>query len=255
MKKAALLLALVALAASALAQESEKDIHIAPLGTDACQSTFKSGNGVSYMAFCTTQNGNVRKFESPSGSNQLYQGGEGYGLCDLTNGNVGYYDWGIYGDSGWQDSTLTQPNGPNTLPLTITRTSADGVWTLKQVFSRNTTTPSVKITMTLKNNSALSREVLLRRLADIDADGYNSGNFLDADRYGAWGHYLHGLMIRVTSEKGSAFGEIVPAGSVDPCNMPVEQTPFAGNGAAVYNWVFTAGPQTSTTTTLEYRAF
>lgn len=257
MKTASLLLTLVALAASALAQKSEKDNQVAPLGTDVCQSTFTSGNGVSYMSFCTTQNGNVSKFESPSGLNQLHQGGEGYGMCDLTNGNyAGYYDLGIYGDLGWQASTLTQPNGPNTFPLTIMRTTADGVWTLKQVFSRNTTTPAVKITMTLTNNSAVSRKVQVERLADIDADGYNTGNYLDADSVGAWGHYHFGLMMRTTSAKPSiGIGGIVPAGAVDPCNMPWQQTPFAGNGAAVYNWIFTAGPLTSATMTFEYRAF
>jgi hypothetical protein len=36
--------------------------------------------------------------------------------------------------------------------------------------------------------------------------------------------------------------------------MTLQQIPFLGNGALVYPWVFTAGPQTSTAMTLEYRA-
>ena len=265
MKKVSLLLTLVALAATALAQKDQKDGQAGPLTPVACQSTFMSGTpGPSYMKFCTTQNGNVAQFQSPDSSfNQLYQGGEGYGVCDLTNNaDVRYYDWGSYGNSGWQDATLTQPKGPNTFPLTITRTTSDGVFTLKQAFSRNTTTPAIKVKMTLTNNSAVTRKVLLERLADIDADGETSKNRFDNDIYSAWGYSgtldyagMHGLMIRVTSAKGAAYAEIVPAGTVDPCNMPPQHTLFVGDGAAVYNWVFDAGPQTSITMNFEYRAF
>jgi hypothetical protein len=255
MKAASLLLMLLVLAAGAMAQKNEQENQVAPLGSTACQSTFTSGSGISYMSFCTTQNGNVAKFESPSKFNQLYQGGEGYGVCDMTNGNVGYYDWGAYGDSGWQGATITQPNGPNTFPLTITRTTTDGVFTLKQAFNRNPSFPSAKITMTLKNNSATSRNVLLARLADIDADG-NSVDYFDSDRYGAWGYDENGqgLMIRATSKGSGSFGRIVLPGAVDPCNMTLQQIPFLGNGALVYPWVFTAGPQSSTTFIFEYRA-
>jgi hypothetical protein len=216
------------------------------------------------MKFCTTQNGNVAQFQNPDDSfTQLYQGGEGYGVCDLTNNaDVRYYDWGAYGDSGnWQNANITQPNGANTFPLTITRTTSDGVFTLKQVFSRNTTTPALKITMTLTNNSAVSRNVVLKRLADIDADGETNKNRFDNDIYGAWGYSgtldyagLHGLMMRATSAKGFSYPEIVTVGSVDPCNMTPQHTLFVGDGAAALNWVFTAGPQSSTTMTFEYRA-
>ena len=112
MKKASLLLlAVAALAAGAFAQNTSKaeafaqqaqnDGQVQPLGTGVCQSTFTSGSGFAYMKFCTTQNGNVAKFESPSTFDQLHQGGEGYGVCDLTNNsNVRYYDWGVDGESG-----------------------------------------------------------------------------------------------------------------------------------------------------------
>jgi len=269
MKKASLLLVVIALAATVFAQEAvtaavlaqkvQKDTQVATQGTDTCQSTFSSGNGVSYMQFCTTQNGNISTFQSPS-QNQLYHGAEGYGLCDATNGNVGYYDWGIYGDSeNWQDATITQPNGPNTFPLTITRTSSDGTWTLKQVFTRNTTIPSLKITMTLKNNSGVTRQVYLERFADIDADGTSGSNRFDADQFGAWGHLDHGLMMRATTDVAISGGGIVAAGSMDPCHPTFKIIPYTGDGAVMYEWPFTAGkaiaPQASRTAIFEYRAF
>jgi len=80
MKKASLLLVVIALAATVFAQEAvtaavlaqkvQKDTQVATQGTDTCQSTFSSGKGVSYMQFCTTQNGNISTFQSPS-QNQL----------------------------------------------------------------------------------------------------------------------------------------------------------------------------------------
>ena len=264
-------LAVTALAAVAGAQITSGMDAIAQknqIGTStpvSCQSTFTSGTyGPSFMKFCTSQNGNVALFQTPDTSfNQLYQGGEGYGICDQTNnGNVRYYDWGSYGNSGWQQATLTQPKGPNTFPLTITRMSSDGVFTLKQDFSRNTQTPAVKVKMTLTNNSGVTRSVVLERLADIDADNETTKNRFDNDIYSAWGYSgtadyagLHGLMMRVTSEKGAAYASIVPAGTVDPCNMPPQHTLFVGDGAAVFTWVYTAAPQSSTTMNFEYRAF
>ena len=262
MKTASLLLTLVVLAASALAQKSQ-DGQAAPLGSTACQSTFTSGNanGISYMKFCTTQNGNVAKFESPVNFDQLYQGGEGYGVCDRTNNaNVRYYDWGVYGDSGWQASQITQPNGPNTFPLTITRTTADGVWTLKQVFSRNTTTPAVKVTMTLTNNSAVTRQVYLERFADVDADGY-SVNWFDGTGFAASGRSVFGLMMRHLTIDGIALGGyIVPAGTTDPCSISlVGGIPYNGDAATLLLWTYHDGNSiatgTSKTAAFEYRAY
>jgi hypothetical protein len=245
--------------ADGLAQQAQKDGQVQPLGTEVCQSTFTSGSGLSYMKFCTTQNGNVAKFESPSTFNQLHQGGEGYGLCDVTNGNVGYYDWGVYGDSGWQGATITQPNGPSTFPLTITRTTADGVWTLEQVVSRNTATPAVKITMTLKNNSAVTRQVYLERFADVDADG-TSINFFDTTGTSAFGRSVFGLMLRnLTLDGMSLGGRIVPSGTTNPCNNNLINIPYKGDAATLFLWAFYAGksiaPQKSKTVALEYRAF
>lgn len=262
MKKAALMLALVAFAVSAQAQKNGKDIQIGPAGTDVCQSTFTSGKDLSYMKFCTTQNGNVAKFESPSTFSQLHQGGEGYGVCDATNGNVGYYDWGVYGDSGWQAATITQPHGPNTFPLTITRTTTDGVWTLKQVFTRTPATPAIKVTMTLTNNSAVTREVYLSRFADVEADG-QSVNWFDTTGVSASGRYVFGMLMRNLSVDGMVLGGyLVPPGTTDPCNIKlVNGLPYEGDAAALLLWHFHTGnggliaPGKSKTAVLEYRAF
>ena len=173
--------------------------QVSQYSSTSCQSTFTSFAGNSYLSFCVSGNGNVSTLESPKTFSQIFLGGEGYGICDMTK-QVSYDDWGVYGDSNnWFDSVLTQPNGPNTFPLTITRSTLDGAWTLKQVFSRNSSAPSVTIKMTLKNNSSASKSVELARFADIDADGTSDGDSFDYNRLSSWGSQHsalgHGLMM------------------------------------------------------------
>jgi hypothetical protein len=244
----------------ALAQKRAKDNQAGPLSTIACQSTFTSGNGNSYLKFCVTQNGNIATLESPSSFNQFYGGAEGYGICNTTPEINGYSDWGRYGDTGnWADPTITQPNGPDTFPLTITRTTADGVWTLKQVFSRDTKTPAAKITMTLRNNSLIDRATRFVRFADIDADGVSGGNVFDADLSSSWGYrsYSHGVMMRAKSVPNFSGGAVVSATAQDVCDLDLQQTsPYVGDGASAYTWVYYPFPaQSSQTMSIEYRPF
>jgi hypothetical protein len=256
MKKSLLPLALAALAAAGFAQQT-KDLgpHAQgdprELSNTQCQSTFTSGSGTTYMQFCTSANGNISKIQTPSGWDQLYFGGEGYGICDVPMAQA-YYDWGSYGDSGnWGPATITQPNGPNTFPLTITRTSSDGVFTLKQAFSRNTTTPAVKVTMTLKNNSGLKRRVYLARFADIDADG-NTSNLSGRTEFSAWGtrDNGHGLIAR-----NSYSVSHVVTGFQDPCNPIDVSTPYQGDGASYLMWIAEPNPNSAVTVSMEYRQF
>jgi len=56
--------------------------------------------------------------------------------------------------------------------------------------SRNTVEPTVKVTTTLKNNSAASHDYALVRYADIDANNAHGGDFNNLFDFGddsAWG--------------------------------------------------------------------
>ena len=92
----------------------------------------------------------------------------------------------------------------------IARTTSDGIYTLTMTFTKVTgTTPYAKITMALKNNTAVARDVYLIRWADIDPwDATSSGSFLesfDSTINAAWGYEAldytganyagHGLML------------------------------------------------------------
>jgi hypothetical protein len=103
------------------------------------------------MIVCISEDGNIVEFESPKG--QQYMGmGEGYALCSAKGTVVHGYD-AYYAESGFGPATVTQPNGPNTFPLTISRPTLDGIFVLTQEFSWNTAQKDVSISMTVENVS------------------------------------------------------------------------------------------------------
>ncbi len=253
MKKLFLTAALVALTIAAFAQNAKNlgpraqgdENSVQRLTNTQCQSTFISGSGSTYMNVCTSANGNISRIQTPSGWDQLYFGAEGYGICDETN-YYGYYDWGQYGDSGnWMAATINQPNGPNTFPLTITRTTSDGVFTLTQAFSQNKTTPAIKVTMTLKNNS------------DIPRLTFRLNNTFESTEFSAWGTTPggggNGLIARGSSSKQWRQAHVVSAGFQDPCNPTLMSTPYNGDGASLLIWQPDLPAHSSLTVSMDYR--
>jgi hypothetical protein len=150
-------------------------------GTDSstdCAFTFTSGTNNTFLNYCVTGNGNVVVLETPQGHKQVsFDLREGYGICDL-NSNVAYSDYGGFGDSGnWGPATVVNHSGTS---VKIIRSTNDGIWTLTQTITQvSGNTPSVKIVMSLKNNTAVERAAFLMRYADVDADA-NVSNELDA---------------------------------------------------------------------------
>jgi len=235
--------------------------------TTACQSTFTSGTNQTFFQFCTTINGNVAEFQSPAKEEHIRIGTifEGYGICDFDS-LIRYFDWAAFDSGNWQASVLNQPNGPSTFPLTITRTTSDGIYTLTQVFARDTVEPSANIKMTLKNNTAAAHDFALVRYADIDANNGNGGNFkneFDFTHDAAFGYNsgfnLNGVMLFAVPSNTTrfAFVQNIPD-PPDPCgpvnNLP-PTTPFFGDGSVGYDWNGTLGAHKSLTVTGEYRRF
>lgn len=140
-----------------------------------------------------TANGNIASLQSPTSNfDQIAQGGvgEGYGVCDVSTG-VSYYDW-AYTDSGtWSAPVLVSRTATS---IKIARTTTDGLWTLTQTIAPQTgAQPYVKMTMALKNNTAITKDAYLVPYADVDpaAAPFTDTNFLesfDSSQYGAWGY-------------------------------------------------------------------
>jgi hypothetical protein len=249
-------------------QETLRAAVSSAMATSVCQSTFTSGTGPNFLQWCVTQNGNIVEFKSPAGIEHIREGGfnEGYGICDFNNLNR-YFDWADGGDSGnWQAPVRTQPNGANTLPLKLVRNTIDGIFTLTQTFAQIPGEQVVKVTMTLKNNTAVSRDYALVRYADVDANNANGGNFVntfDFDHKSAWGYNpgfnLYGLMLTTVPTTLGHFAVVQNTPDpIDPCSpvahLPIP-TPFVGDGSVALDWNGTLGPGKAVTVTGEYKRF
>jgi len=153
-------------AAALLAQKSaaQATSHRPPSSAD-CVFTFTSGAKNTFLKYCVTATGNVTVFESPAGHEHIAVGadGEGYGICGITSG-VAYLDYAERGDSqNWGPATVVSHNSTS---VTIARTTSDGLWTFTQTFTQIAVagkSPSLRIAMTLRNNTAVDTLVTLLR--------------------------------------------------------------------------------------------
>ena len=266
------LLVLVALTTGVFAQvgstNASKTLNTSPspLASQTCLDTYTSGSGAKYMSFCVTVNGNIIGFTAPSGFGQEYPV-EGYGICDLTSTpHVSYYDFAGLESGNWLNPTRSQPNGANTFPLTITRLTSDGIWQVKQAFSRNTTDRYVKITVSLTNKSGITRPAWLMRYIDVDADGtytgdvFVSGTFSSSSIESNGGG--HGLTLAALPTTFGMGGWVADHGGYDPCGTAfgtLETPPYTGDGALMYYVYYSStgqyiGPGATRTVTFEYRA-
>ncbi len=158
--------------------------------------------------------------------------------------------------------TISEPNGPNTLPLTITRNTWDSIYTLKQTFSRNVQDRSVLVTMALTNNDITftgNRSVSFWREADFDVDGniFNLGgatsdsamawNKVTASTPGGHGAALTSLSLAVPDSAG-----VVPFGVGDPACPEFSDTGWPRVDDVVayvgHDFVITGKHQTKTAT-------
>src|SRR5262249_54091594 len=98
-------------------------------------------------------------------------GREGYVVCANHDDHAIAFDAGVT-EAGWAGSSVLQPNGPGTLPLVVTRNSADGRIQLKQTFTFSVVDRLVEIKMEVKNTSAaVLTSVKLDRYFDGDVGG------------------------------------------------------------------------------------
>jgi hypothetical protein len=163
------------------------------LASGTCAFNFSSGSNNTFLSYCVSANGNVFNLVTPVNQQQLF-GREGYGICDI-NSNTEYFDYGLTGDTtNWQAATVLSHTATK---VKIARTTSDGIWTLTQTIAQIPSSSSVKVTMALKNNTGVSREVQLSRFADIDAGGLTH-SVLDAT--------INDAMIFNSVGRGNSFG-------------------------------------------------
>ncbi len=117
---------------------------------ETCFSEYISGSGPTLMDICISDTGNLVKFVSPPGFEQVdISTGEttpdGYAIC---SGSIpGSWDRG-FDSANFNSPTVIQPHGSNTFPLTIIRDTTDGRFRLTQNFSQDV--PDLQVSITMK---------------------------------------------------------------------------------------------------------
>jgi hypothetical protein len=237
-------------------------VPLSPLATDTCSFNFTSGANNTFLQYCVTTNGNIMQLQTPLGQTQiaLNTNGEGYGVCDLSSA-TNYSDYGLVGTTAnWNPATVVSQSATS---VKIVRTTSDGIWTLTQTIAQVASTASIKVTMTLKNNTAVDRDVQLLRYADVDAAGV-VGNTLDATINSAFAFNSIG--------RGNSFGLALQNVGTSPFTYvgfiqsnsfgPVPCTPFAHqglgpligtDGSVVMTYVITVPKGASKSVTVMYR--
>lgn len=247
------------------------DRQPAPLAPLDEQSCFTNGSGQRFMQVCVSSDGNIVRFESPANSEHIALGTilEGYQLCDnfFTGKPVLHgYDLG-FGESGFGTSNITQPNGPDTFPLTIRRTTTDGIYRLIQTFGRDTLEREFTVTMTLRNLSASPRSnVGLVRFLDGDVDNDSGDDIYDHSATSAWGRDAGSFRAfgfgALTSGSGITRGTSVESFSgrfnnpgmcgVADSSVPTAPGDFVGNVQYLFSSIGAGG---SRTVEVVYRQF
>jgi hypothetical protein len=233
--------------------------------TTSCVYNQTSGSGATLFATCETVNGNVVQFTSPSGIEHIRIGTyeEGYGLCDSTNisNPLRYFDWAGGGDSagkgagfiGWNTALKVSSS-----PLTISRTTADGQLTLKQVFTRTNSSYTMRIAMTVVNHGA-AKSIALSRLVDIDANNNTANDFFSsADSVLGLVQFAHGLQITGLSAATAHNIGVAPFGQTpetDPCGFSSGSPNNDVDRLGTVQYMFKLAQGAAKTVSVEYRRF
>jgi hypothetical protein len=152
----------------AVAQEQPAGPTVDPL-TAASYKCWTSGSGATYFQVCTSRHGNIVRWSSPAGVENIRLGdiGEGYVACAaLVPGGaaITYYDAGSV-EAGWAEPYKT------TAAPVIYRKTLDNKLELVQSFARDRANRDLTIAMTLYNRSGKTLyDVRLDRYADFDVD-------------------------------------------------------------------------------------
>jgi hypothetical protein len=203
-----LLTSLTAMAQSAQAVNARNNGADLPESNNcppAQQFTNEYNTDPNYFSLCISDHGNVSTIEYPANIKHLF-GAEGYVACGTANGAAFAASDAGSAEMNWNaPSAVTQPNGPNTFPLTITRQSTNGKFELKQTFDWNQWN-NITITMVLKNiSNAAIKDVKLARYFNGDLDKTATNDRYDATPDSVWGRQgtatgaRHGLMLTALS--------------------------------------------------------
>ena len=269
--KLAFLFVVLALSPLTFAQQNQRQSAAggAQLASESCAFTFKSGSKHGGTQFCVTANGNIAQFSAVGGNglpSEMLSGfapaTEGYGVCDV-NTVTSYWDYASNDSGNWNPPTAVS----TAKSVTITRTTADGLWKLVQTITEvpgsSTAWGAAKISMALTNLSPTERIVIIMRHANIDAAGSSLNDF-DTSGITAYGMALGGdgglsstqSFLTTAFDFSFAFVLTVPGGPT-PClplaNQGAQLAFFEGDGAVLQYFNLDILPGKTKTATVTYK--
>jgi hypothetical protein len=138
------------------------------------------------LQLCISQEGNITSLFYPdtsAGHSQISF--DAYCLFDFMS-NTYYTDFGgapgVPPSSGFGPATITQPNGPNTNPVTVTRSTTDANYQVSEYIAVNFVPRSIAVIVSVKNTSSIARSVGYTRAVAPKVDGDASN-----DQYNEFG--------------------------------------------------------------------
>lgn len=170
---------------------------------------FACGAGFGFTSIGVTTHGNVLNFQSPAGNEHLnaFLLENGYQICAAPIlGLFSSHGYDIASsESAWGATITSQPNGPNTFPLEITRTTSTGAFTITRRFTGNSfvgavppgtpqfdtfntngigcdhmeecgncTNRTIHVLTRIRNNTGLAQVVRFVEYADVDISSFGS---------------------------------------------------------------------------------
>jgi len=241
---------------------SDKTIAVVTPADTTCAYTFHSGSNWTETQFCVTANGNITQFSNPVGSDNIagVWPSEGYGICDFFPATpVAYYDYATNDSANWGPTSVLSSTATS---VKLVRTTSDGLWQLTQTITELPATvqspASAKVTMALKNLTAVPRTAYLMRFADIDAfNQFANNDFLVAYRTVSGSNFDScGLTLTANTFFPGLVGSfILNTGGIgpDPCHPDanaVSAGSFHGDGAALELHYFNPVPKKGTKTVI-----
>jgi hypothetical protein len=202
---------------------------------DTCPTTQTSGSGEKLFTTCITETGNVEKFITPAGVDNLVI--DSYIICDAESGGPGQaraYSRG----SPFLESNFAFPTSHSASKNV--RTTDDGRYSLTQSYVRDILERQLIITMTLRNNGpGPVTDVQLLRVADIHAgESFANFVFVSKDSVAAVGSGARGMMMGVLTPEiqhlayANTFSQFV-ADRYRDCLVQTAGTQITGEGDLV----------------------
>lgn len=225
-------------------------------GNDWLFTAGKSSSNT-YIQYCVTDNGNISYLYTVNQLNSIGAYGEGYGVCQETPA-VDYHDYHADASPNWGTAQILSVTGS---AIKISRSTADGNWTLVQTISKVTSTGSIKVVMALTNNQSVDKVVYLLRFAHVNKmNAVAGGSRHSAFIWGTASDFKDGVVLQNMGKwEGYRQGFVQdPKLPVNPCAFAYNALPYGfserGHAASMhYAYVSLVPAHQTITVTLNYR--